>query len=402
MCALTGCVDSSKPLAESSKGESWGGISVPGPPRKAPTSAQSPLFASHSYLTSDPPKHPILNSITDNPVQGDEHNFFQVKNLESPSGAYSDTVVLHAGRTYEGFVYFDNDARSSSKKGELRAADLDISLPKFVLGSDLGLATIEAGGGRDGPYSYARSEILLSSPNDITTVDLAIVPGSFMLHTMGAANGATLKDNGSYVLLGCDAVNGVLAPSSRCSGYVTFEFAVTRPGATASTTSVVDQTREENDLVPNQSSAGETFSSGETSIDASPGDVISVSTTYKNTGKTKQTYVGFRVRADSGLTILHSSVQYERDAKVFNLVVGDEAPPASSNLFWVTNGFDYLPDATPSGFAPGAESAVTYEVQVDSTGNFTCGNRWLAINGFVLADDGTIPSQLIVNVDGAC
>jgi hypothetical protein len=63
-----------------------------------------------TFTLQDPATYAVLNSITNNPVQGDERNFVQVREKNDPNSTYADLIKAKPGDTLVVFAYVDNDA----------------------------------------------------------------------------------------------------------------------------------------------------------------------------------------------------------------------------------------------------------------------------------------------------
>lgn len=64
-----------------------------------------------TYTMAAPADHATFNSITDNPAVGDERNFVRVaEKKEDGSAVYRDDITIEAGKQYEVYIYFHNDA----------------------------------------------------------------------------------------------------------------------------------------------------------------------------------------------------------------------------------------------------------------------------------------------------
>jgi hypothetical protein len=60
-----------------------------------------------TFLMSSPAAYPVFNSITDDPVQGDERNFVQCRDEQSDA-KFGDEVVAVDGHTYQVYLFYDN------------------------------------------------------------------------------------------------------------------------------------------------------------------------------------------------------------------------------------------------------------------------------------------------------
>lgn len=107
---------------------------------------------------------------------------------------------------------------------------------------------------------------------------LRYVQGSAVIHSGGATDGLSLNADELFsnegALLGCDALDGLITPQPRCSGYVTFSFESVQPNFTV-------------DLELRGKQGGDFGQS----VAASPGDIVEVRVTYTNTGTTDLDHV---------------------------------------------------------------------------------------------------------------
>ncbi len=340
----------------------------------------SPLLKHPEFSVEDPPDEVTLNSLTDNPVQGDERNFFQVKELGQADSAYSDEIVLVPDREYEGYVYFHNDASERSADGDAVDAHLLVQADRGVLGSSSMYADVFAQG------AYATDDVRISTWPQ-TPVHINFVSGSAVLHTNGKANGAVLDSNDLFeggsladgTLIGCDAIDGRLESGERCSGYVSFQFTTSEPPFTVSTTSGPPPGN---------------------SVRVRPGDEISVWTEYENTGTTPQDDLEFELQANSGLQIVREGTWLFRGS-LLSCWMGCDVPVRIYRDSDDLTDLRAFPD-NPEPLGPGQVLRLDYTVKVSDEGPYQCGNRWLAINSSVTIGADTVPSRLIVDVDSVC
>lgn len=62
-----------------------------------------------TYTNENPAEHAVFNSITNNAAVGDERDFVRIE--EKNSGRpYSSEIILEAGKQYEVYIYYHNDA----------------------------------------------------------------------------------------------------------------------------------------------------------------------------------------------------------------------------------------------------------------------------------------------------
>lgn len=69
-----------------------------------------------TYLNDHPADHAVFNSITNNPVIGDERDFVRIvekKADDQPKDVYSNNLELEAGKDYEVFIYYHDNASAT-------------------------------------------------------------------------------------------------------------------------------------------------------------------------------------------------------------------------------------------------------------------------------------------------
>ncbi|MEV7217869.1 hypothetical protein AB0O31_32840 [Kitasatospora cineracea] len=60
-----------------------------------------------TFLMEHPARYPVFNSITDDPVHGDERNFVQCRDKQSDA-KFADEVVALDGHTYQVYLFYNN------------------------------------------------------------------------------------------------------------------------------------------------------------------------------------------------------------------------------------------------------------------------------------------------------
>lgn len=181
-----------------------------------------------TYIASEPADYVTFNSITDNPVLGDERNFVRIREINDRY--YTDELNLVSGKEYEVYIYYHNNAKDSlnSKENFFRGIALDAKI-KVVLPSKVNsekryrvYAEISA--------SNAKPEKVWDEAW-INSVDGEIyiyyVKDSAHVISKGSINkerlsGKQLLHEG--VLLGYDVLNGVLPGCDQYSGVILFRF----------------------------------------------------------------------------------------------------------------------------------------------------------------------------------
>lgn len=224
---------SSRPADVTASPKSSSGTGL-GSPSKKVDNTQGWGPARRTFLMKKPAPYPVFNSITDNPVQGDERNFVQCKDKQAPNTEYRDALIPQDGHTYECFIFFDNDAApnlDASVAGKLQNARIRVRYPPSAVYNP----------GVVGLLSADNTSTVWDSCNFVSPrrVKITYVRGSARLHTNGTPDvGAPLKETyrggsatagivaGSGALLG-DKQDGYLGQNA---GFVLLDLTVTLEG----------------------------------------------------------------------------------------------------------------------------------------------------------------------------
>ena len=225
--------------------------------------------------------HVVFNSFTNNPAQGDERNFMQVREASASASTYTDNIALQANKEYVINIYYHNNASTTLNdaahgyKGVAVGAYIKAQIPGLVAKGST--RTVSQGyiGAANASPKEVWDDVAFSNS---TSGDLALtyVPGSATLHNFGKANGAKLSDSivTSGAPIGYDALDGKVPGCNEFSGYVTFVVKTTQ-----SNFSVDKQVR-----VQGQTEYKE-------NVTAKAGDTLEYRIEYKNTGTLPQTNV---------------------------------------------------------------------------------------------------------------
>jgi len=188
-----------------------------------------------TYTMEQPASSPVLNSITDNPVQGDERNFFQCRDLGMKDAVFADQVIEYPGHTYECYLFFDNDTApnlaqwAAPNLGENPLAMLHDTTARVLLPS--------AGLQNPGLEAHlSASNVLPPAPSDVwdscefigfDKITLSYVPGSARMVTNATPkDGTPLKGDATLTTTGAligDDQDGYLGQNA---GYITFKILV--------------------------------------------------------------------------------------------------------------------------------------------------------------------------------
>jgi uncharacterized repeat protein (TIGR01451 family) len=323
-----------------------------------------------TFTTAVPATYVTFDSITDNPVQGDERNFMQIKDASASNATYADSMNLQAGHTYTVFMYYHNDASSSlnaSGVGVANGAYIRTALPNNVNGSNEAGAYI---GAANANPKEVYDDVTLTSGSSLS---INYVPGSAHIYDQGPVNGMQLPDSiaTTGTPLGYNHLDGVVPGCNDYSGYVTYNF-------TASSSSYVFSKQ----VSKHGANAwSKTYA-------AQPGETVDYLLQYANTGSTTDTNVAIKDQLPAGETYVAGSTIY-----------------GNSNF---PNGTKATDGVTTTGinigdYATGANGWVIFSAKVAGNGSLpVCGPNTLVNNGSVIVGSSSESSTANVTVTETC
>lgn len=326
-----------------------------------------------TYTADKPADHVTFNSITDNPMYGDERNFFRVKAADAPNSSYSDITKVEPGKDYVGYVYFHNNAAKNlndeahDKVGVATGTKLRIAMPGGV----------EADGEKTGLSAFIYADN--ATPKQVfddafleSDVDVALryIPGSAKIASKGAVNGQTLPDslidNGTP--LGYDSLNGILPGCDEFSGYVTFKFRADAPNFT---------------IKKKVSEHG--ADDWKDKISAKVGEKVDYLISYKNTGSVQQNKVLVKDKLPTGMT-------YEKGSSI--LANSHNKDGIATNDGLTVDGLNI------GSYAPQGDAAVKFSAKVNKVEE--CGVNDLVNTATAITQNGKKSATAIVTVEGQC
>ncbi len=254
-----------------------------------------------TYTIEEPANHVTFNSITNNPAHGDERNFVQIKEASAGNGTYAEEVPLQAGKEYEVFVYYHNNAGTNlndaahNYKGIALDTAMRVQMPGSVKAGEKARFTgiVSASNATPG---QVWDEAYGTTGSDVA---LRYVQGSATIHNRGAINGATLPDTlaSTGTPLGYNALDGKVPGCNEFSGYVTFRFKVDQPNF---------------EVTKQVSNAGKnTFTE---SVTTKPGEQVEYKIQYKNTGTTQQNDVVIKDVLPNGISYVAGTTKLASSA----------------------------------------------------------------------------------------
>jgi uncharacterized repeat protein (TIGR01451 family)/LPXTG-motif cell wall-anchored protein len=275
--------------------------------------AWGPVTGRQLFTTAAPADYVTFNSITDNPVQGFEPNFMQIKDASASNSTYTDNIKVQDGKEYTVFVYYHNNASSdlnASGVGIAHGAFVRSEIPAVVNGTAQSVSYVGAANATPGQVF---DNVTLTSDS---ALNLAMVPGSAHIYNKGLTNGMTMPD--SIVTtgdpLGFDKLDGVVPGCNNYAGYVTFNVKATSSNFTVS--------KEVSKHGANAWTKNYT---------AQPGETVDYLIQYKNTGTSLQNDVALKDQLPTGETYVNGSTTFTTPLKA-NSKATDDITRAGINI----------------------------------------------------------------------
>lgn len=176
-----------------------------------------------TYTMESLPTTATFNSVTNNPVIGDERDFVRIAERNSGE-VYTNEIKLIPGKEYEIYIGYHNDAASSSNEtgaGIAQQVRLSSTFPNTLYHGTTGSidAVISAYGTSP---EKVWDGVKISSDVDI---EISYKAGSAVIYNGWGINESVLSDelfteNGTY--LGVDKLDGIVFGSEDYSGYVIY------------------------------------------------------------------------------------------------------------------------------------------------------------------------------------
>lgn len=330
-----------------------------------------------TFTWQKPSDHAALNSMTDNPVVGDERNFVRIKKYGT-NDKYTDNVTAEPGAEYEVHVFFHNNSAANlndpvTKKNytqntRLRIDQIAASITKGQSAMIKGtLSATNASPKEIWDTAYIQTN---------ETVSLRYVRGSARIHTAGKLNNKVIDDEALFGKAGGTFVGydkwRLLPGCNEYSGSVTFRIKVDKAG-----------------FDMNKTVSKDTANNYQNTIAAEPGETLDFKIHFRNTGTTLLKNVAVYDLLGNGMTFIPGTT------RIFN-----ETHPNGTfekdNLF--KNGFNI------GDYKGGSDATITYKVKIlDDEKIFPCGQEVVVENNSAAAIDvATIHDKVQVKVTRKC
>lgn len=183
-----------------------------------------------TYTNAAPADHATFNSITDNAAVGDERDFVRIEEKDS-GRAYSSEVIVEAGKQYEVYIYYHNDASETyndaahNYAGVARDVRLSSTFPEALAANERQAVTGKITSSNANPAAVW-DEAYVTAKEAVT---LHYVEGSAKIYNQWGVNGSTLATalfSTDGVLLGLDELNGVILGCDAYSGQIVYTIQV--------------------------------------------------------------------------------------------------------------------------------------------------------------------------------
>lgn len=292
-----------------------------------------------TYTNESPADYATFNSITNNEAVGDERNFVRVKEAGTEN-KYTDELEIEAGKEYEVWVYYHNNAGDDTNESGLGlATDTRVSsaYPVALKKGDRGMISgiiswsfVTPSAPDDAQTGTVWDEAYLTTQSEENIV-LRYKTGTATLHNSGTADG-TILPTALFTKAGTpisynSSFPGVIPGCAQYSGHITY-------------TLVAEETS--TDLKKQVSLDGENWSD---SVTANPGDYVTYRVEFTNTGNTTLTNAIFTDTHDENLTLRPGStmvydVNHEDGLAIDDIIdisgynMGDIAPGALVQIIY--------------------------------------------------------------------
>lgn len=296
----------------------------------------------------------VLNSMIDRPGWDDERDFMRVAPAPDGGGELTNALVVDPGAVYEVTVFFGNDASPEDETAVSTNTQLTLDLPRVAIGSASWTALLSSD---NATPAEVWDGVVFALPEADAQAALRPVSGSAVLHSDGAVDGTVLDDavfDGAPILLGCDAMDGVLPSRDDCAGRLTFKMRVDQPNFTVT-------------ALARLKGADAPYSA---QVAASVGDVLEVGVSYQNTGTNQQDNVSLRiVDLPDGLRYIGESSQ------IMNSTTEGELRSTIDGV--TTTGINV------GSYQPKGNVFFTFDLMVDEAILGASGeSRWISIDPF--------------------
>lgn len=247
-----------------------------------------------TFTVANPADYITFNSITDNPVVGDERNFVVVKDAANTNdGGWQDNITVQPGKEYLVRVYVHNNAAPNLN---LVAHNTRVmaSVPNTT-GKSVSISGFVTADNANPNKIW--DDIHFNSTQNF---NLTYVAGSAEIYNNGYAAGGSGKSLSDSIVTSNGALIGYNGPDGNvpgCFQYDNFVYFKVKPQFPNENFTVSKDVRKSGDA------------SFVESVNANPGDTLNYRITYKNTGNTQENNVILKDTLPAGVTFVPGSVK---------------------------------------------------------------------------------------------
>lgn len=326
-----------------------------------------------TYTIAHPADKVTFNSITDNPVVGDERNFVVVKDAANTAdGGWQDNITVQPGKEYLVRMYVHNNAASNLN---LKAINTRVSASvPTTTGKAVSVSGFVSANNSDPLQVW--DDIHFNSDKDF---NLAYVAGSAQIWNNGyATTGQPLSDNivtSTGALIGYDGPDGVVPG---CFQYVNYVYFKIKPQFAP--TDKFETTKQVRKL-------GDTNWSK--SVNANLGDTLQYQVTYKNAGEVNEYNVVVKDTLPAGISYIPGSTVLTNTTNPNGKVVNDD--------IITSNGMNI------GSYKPGSIAYVQFNAKITATAeSLVCGNNTFVNKERTTANGGYIDDTANTVVNRTC
>ena len=250
-----------------------------------------------TFTMEKPASYPTFNSITNNPTIGDERNFVRVGEINTDVTKLSDEIEVVPGKQYLVYIYFHNNASSTyndsahNHSGIALNTRMSTSFSTVLTPAQRGTISATISADNSKPSAVWDEAYMTTSTNKVL---LHYVPGSAHIYNDWNTNGDIVPSNlftEKGVLLGLNALNGVIPGCEEYHGVVTYVLQAEELGGTIEKTVSKD---------------GVNYKK---SADIAPGEEVYYKLAIYNTGDIALSNATVKDTLPEGLTLVPGSVQ---------------------------------------------------------------------------------------------
>ena len=324
-----------------------------------------------TFTVEKPATYVTFNSITNNPIDGDERNFSRAKD---GSGNWTDNVVVKEGETYKVRMLVHNNAADNLN---LKAVNTRVSASvPTTTGKAVTISNFVSAD--NAKPSQVWDDIKFTSDKDF---NLVYVPGSARIYNNGYAaggNGQAMPDSivtSAGAKVGYEKAGDGIVPG--CFKYLSYVEYTVKPQVASGDFEMSKTVRK----------AGETTWSE--TVATKPGDKVQYRIKYQNKGTVQQDNVTVRDTLPTGVSYVPGS------SKLYLASDPNTARPLSDNV--TKTGVNI------GSYAPGGMALVIFDATVNGNENLpVCGPNTLKNVASVETDYGKKEDDAYVTVPKEC